>query len=235
MPLPEVPSPSPPPDLPKLEFFNGTGGFDLDGREYVTILHGAQSTPAPWINVIANPTFGFQVSAEGSGHVWSENSRENQITPWSNDPVTDPSGEAIYLRDMESGQIWTPTALRRTATPRGTTHHGRRAARCGCNVGPAGPSTDGVTASPRDLDAKLHCARPPRPNARRLGGWWGTSRSGRQAAGVPVARGQRARWALIPVAPPDMTTTSPGLSFRFDESPKTNGAKRPSEVNTLPS
>jgi cyclic beta-1,2-glucan synthetase len=100
-----------PPALPQLEFFNGTGGFDLDGREYVTILQAGRTTPAPWINVIANPTFGFQVSAEGSGHVWSENSRENQITPWSNDPVRDPSGEAIYLHDLESGQVWTPTAL----------------------------------------------------------------------------------------------------------------------------
>jgi cyclic beta-1,2-glucan synthetase len=102
---------SPPPALPKLEFFNGTGGFDLDGREYVTILQAGRNTPAPWINVIANPSFGFQVSAEGSGHVWSDNSRENQITPWSNDPVTDPSGEAIYLQDLETGQLWTPTAL----------------------------------------------------------------------------------------------------------------------------
>lgn len=102
---------SPAPDLPKLEFFNGTGGFDRDGREYVTILQERQTTPAPWINVISNPTFGFQVSAEGSGHVWSENSRENQLTPWSNDPVTDPSGEAIYLHDLETGQVWTPTAL----------------------------------------------------------------------------------------------------------------------------
>jgi cyclic beta-1,2-glucan synthetase len=97
--------------LPALEFFNGTGGFDLDGREYVTILQNGRSTPAPWINVIANPTFGFQVSAEGSGHVWAENSRENQITPWSNDPVTDPTGEAIYLQDLDTGLIWTPTAL----------------------------------------------------------------------------------------------------------------------------
>jgi cyclic beta-1,2-glucan synthetase len=102
---------SAPPAMPPLEFFNGTGGFDLDGREYVTILQGGRTTPAPWINVIANPSFGFQVSAEGSGHIWSENSRENQITPWSNDPVSDPSGEAIYLHDLETGHLWTPTAL----------------------------------------------------------------------------------------------------------------------------
>ncbi|MDZ4394618.1 GH36-type glycosyl hydrolase domain-containing protein [Cypionkella sp.] len=96
---------------PKLEFFNGTGGFDLDGQEYVTVLQDGQTSPAPWINVIANPSFGFQVSAEGSGFTWAENSRENQLTPWSNDPVSDPAGEAIYLQDLETGQTWTPTAL----------------------------------------------------------------------------------------------------------------------------
>ena len=95
----------------ELEFFNGTGGFDLDGREYVTILRDGQTTPAPWINIIANPDFGCQVSAEGSGFVWAENSRENQLTPWSNDPVTDPAGDALYLQDLDTGQTWTPTAL----------------------------------------------------------------------------------------------------------------------------
>lgn len=98
-------------DTSELEFFNGIGGFADHGREYVTVLRSGQSTPAPWINVIANPGFGFQVSALGSGHVWSENSRENQLTPWSNDPVTDPSGEAIFLHDLDGGQTWTPTAL----------------------------------------------------------------------------------------------------------------------------
>ncbi len=110
--LPPLPAPpAPVPDLPKLEFFNGTGGFAENGREYVTILRDGKTTPAPWINVIANPGFGFQVSAEGCGHVWSENSKENQITPWSNDPVTDPAGEAIYLHDLDTGHVWTPTAL----------------------------------------------------------------------------------------------------------------------------
>ncbi len=99
------------PALPEIEFFNGTGGFTDQGREYVTVLRDGKTTPAPWINVIANPSFGFQVSAEGSGHIWSENSREYQITPWSNDPVTDPAGEAIYLQDLDTDQVWTPTAL----------------------------------------------------------------------------------------------------------------------------
>ncbi|MFC3179869.1 GH36-type glycosyl hydrolase domain-containing protein [Cypionkella sinensis] len=102
--VPDVP-------LPALEFFNGTGGFDADGREYVTVLRDGATTPAPWINVVANPSFGFITSAEGSGPVWAENSRENQLTAWSNDPVTDASGEAVYLRDLDTGTLWTPTAL----------------------------------------------------------------------------------------------------------------------------
>jgi cyclic beta-1,2-glucan synthetase len=95
----------------QLEFFNGLGGFAEDGREYVTILGTGQMTPAPWINVIANAAFGFQVSVEGSGYTWSVNSRENQLTPWSNDPVTDRPGEAIFLRDEDTGELWGPTAL----------------------------------------------------------------------------------------------------------------------------
>jgi cyclic beta-1,2-glucan synthetase len=94
---------------PELEFFNGLGGFGDGGREYVTILGPGQSTPAPWLNVIANESFGFQVSESGSGYTWSGNSRENQLTPWSNDPVTDPVSEAIYVRDDESGELWGPT------------------------------------------------------------------------------------------------------------------------------
>ncbi|WP_145561805.1 GH36-type glycosyl hydrolase domain-containing protein [Yersinia aldovae] len=93
-----------------LEFFNGLGGFGLHGREYVTYLNDGENTPAPWINVISNQTFGFQVSAEGCGYSWAENSRENQITPWFNDPVIDPCGEYLYLRDEESGQLWGATA-----------------------------------------------------------------------------------------------------------------------------
>ncbi len=93
------------------EFFNGLGGFAKDGREYVTTLGEGQWTPAPWINVIANSSFGFQVSVEGAGYTWSVNSRENQITQWSNDPVGDRPGEVIYVRDEDSDELWGPTAL----------------------------------------------------------------------------------------------------------------------------
>ena len=95
----------------ELEFFNGLGGFSDDGREYSTILGEGQWTPAPWINVIANSSFGFQTSVEGGGFTWSINSQQNQLTPWSNDPVTDRPGEVIYIRDEDDGALWTPTAL----------------------------------------------------------------------------------------------------------------------------
>ena len=95
---------------PGAELFNGLGGFAEEGREYLVILGPGQSTPTPWINVIANPDFGFQVSAEGGGYAWSLNSQQRQLTPWSNDPVSDRPGQAIYLRDVDRGDIWTPTA-----------------------------------------------------------------------------------------------------------------------------
>ncbi len=95
--------------IPELEFFNGWGGFAEDGREYVTILRPGVTTPAPWTNVIANASFGFQVTAEGGGYSWWRNSRENQLTPWSNDPVGDRSGDVLYVRDDEDGTYWSPT------------------------------------------------------------------------------------------------------------------------------
>lgn len=91
--------------------FNGFGGFSPDGREYVITVAEGLRTPEPWINVIANPSFGFIVSHSGAGFTWSLNSRENQLTPWSNDHVSDTPGEAIYLRDDVTGEIWSPTAL----------------------------------------------------------------------------------------------------------------------------
>src|SRR5690606_27152549 len=102
----EAPAPPPAALIDSLEFYNGWGGFDKNGREYVTVLSSGRRTPAPWINVIANPGFGFQVSTEGSGYTWADNSRENQLTGWSNDPVQDPASEAIYLRDEVTGDIW---------------------------------------------------------------------------------------------------------------------------------
>ena len=111
---------------PELEFFNGLGGFAAGGKEYVTILGPGQSTPAPWINVIANPSFGFQTATEGSGYTWSADSRENQLTPWSNDPVSDPPGEVFYVRDDKTGEVWSPTAIPiREASATYVARHGR--------------------------------------------------------------------------------------------------------------
>jgi len=98
------------PDGP-LEFANGSGGFNQAGRSYRIHLDDARCTPLPWVNVIANPAFGFLVSAEGGGYAWSLNSQQNPITPWPNDPVSDSPHEALYLRDEDSGALWSATAL----------------------------------------------------------------------------------------------------------------------------
>ncbi|HET7233062.1 MAG TPA: glucoamylase family protein [Longimicrobium sp.] len=92
-----------------LAFAHELGGFTPDGREYVIHLAPGRNTPAPWINVVANPRFGFIVSETGAGYTWSMNSGEHRLTPWSNDPVLDPPGEALYLRDEETAEVWSPT------------------------------------------------------------------------------------------------------------------------------
>ena len=96
------------------EFFNGFGGFVKDGSEYEILLEGKNKPPAPWINVIANKNFGFHISESGAGFTWASNSRENKITPWSNDPVSDKASEAIYIKDEISGRVITPTSLGKT-------------------------------------------------------------------------------------------------------------------------
>ncbi|MEO6983804.1 MAG: glycosyl hydrolase family 65 protein [Paralcaligenes sp.] len=108
-----TPKSSPVVALPERElaFANGLGGFSADGCEYViTTTHDAM-TPAPWVNVLANPFFGSLITESGSAHTWSENSHEFRLTPWSNDPVGDPNTEAYYVRDEESGHFWSPTPL----------------------------------------------------------------------------------------------------------------------------
>ena len=109
---------------PDLAYFNGIGGFSHDGREYVTILDAGQTTPAPWVNVIANSQFGTVVSEGGSAYTWAENSHEYRLTPWHNDPVSDIGGEAIYLRDEETGQYWSPAPLPVRGKNRYTIRHG---------------------------------------------------------------------------------------------------------------
>jgi len=92
-------------------FFNGLGGFTPDGREYIVTTAPLQVTPAPWVNVLANPHFGTVLSESGSAYTWAENAHEFRLTPWQNDPVTDASGEAFYIRDEERGHFWSPMPL----------------------------------------------------------------------------------------------------------------------------
>ncbi len=95
----------------ELIFPNGFGGFTPDGREYVITLQPGQMTPAPWVNVLANPYFGTVISESGAAYTWVENSHEFRLTPWSNDAVQDTTGEAFYIRDEQTGQFWSPTPL----------------------------------------------------------------------------------------------------------------------------
>jgi cellobiose phosphorylase len=88
--------------------FNGLGGFTRDGREYVITMAQDEMTPAPWVNVIANPEFGTVISESGSAYTWGANAHEFRLTPWHNDPVTDACGEAFFLRDEETGRFWSP-------------------------------------------------------------------------------------------------------------------------------
>jgi len=96
---------------PDLIFDNGLGGFTPDGREYVIITKPGKKTPLPWVNILANPHFGSIISESGSASTWSENAHEYRLTPWNNDPVSDISGEAFYIRDEDTGQVWSPMPL----------------------------------------------------------------------------------------------------------------------------
>jgi len=114
--VPAIPKTDEEPTLPvprrsDLLFDNGLGGFTADGKEYITYLEPGRWTPLPWINVIANSEFGFLVSESGTTCTWAQNSGENRLTPWRNDPIADSPGEALYLRDEETGSVWSPTPL----------------------------------------------------------------------------------------------------------------------------
>jgi cyclic beta-1,2-glucan synthetase len=114
------------PDGSDLAFWNGYGGFADNGREYVTRLAGSRVTPHPWINVIANKQFGFHTSAEGASFTWSRNSRDFQLTPWSNDPVRNRPGEGVYIYDHASGRVFSPfAAVARDGSATYETRHGQ--------------------------------------------------------------------------------------------------------------
>ncbi len=112
------------PDRNGLLYWNGFGGFRRDGKEYVIILEPGTSTPAPWSNVIANKHIGTVISESGGAYTWLENSHEFRITPWLNDPVEDKSGEAVYIRDEETGRFWSPVPFPARGTNTYVCRHG---------------------------------------------------------------------------------------------------------------
>lgn len=107
-----------------LLFQNGVGGFAPDGKEYVITTRRDHATPLPWINVLANPTFGTIISETGSSYTWSENAHGFRLTPWNNDPVSDSCGEAYYIRDEESGSFWSPMPYPRRSKSSYRARHG---------------------------------------------------------------------------------------------------------------
>jgi cyclic beta-1,2-glucan synthetase len=114
-------------EIPPLDHANDLGGFTTDGREYAIVLNGREDTPLPWVNVIANQDFGTVIGATGAAWTWAGNSRENRVTPFGNDPVSEFSGEALYLRDEDDGETWgaTPGPLPRSpAGSRWVIRHG---------------------------------------------------------------------------------------------------------------
>ena len=113
------------PARPQLSFDNGIGGFDESGGEYVIVLAPGSVTPAPWSNVLSNEEFGCVVTEAGSSFTWFANSQRHRLTPWSNDPVVDPSGELLYLRDEEDGSIWSPTPRPLGASEHFVVRHGQ--------------------------------------------------------------------------------------------------------------
>ena len=109
----------------ELKYFNGLGGFSPCGKEYVIQLCKDEYTPMPWSNIVSNPFFGFLVTESGSSCTWYGNSRENKLTPWSNDPLIDPSGEVVFIRDEDTGEVWTITPAPVRENSLYTIRHGR--------------------------------------------------------------------------------------------------------------
>ena len=152
-------------DTAALLFFNGFGGFTPDGAEYVTIVRPQERTPAPYAHVVGNEQFGFVATDSGPGCTWSGNSRLNRLTPWSNDPVTDPAGEALFLRDEETGQFW-------SATPHPAPGQGSYGVRYGAGYARYGHTSAGVASDlllfvPREDPVKVWRARLSNRSSRR--------------------------------------------------------------------
>lgn len=139
--------------VPSRTLANGVGGFTAGGRDYTMVFDGDTETPMPWTNVIANPRFGTMITASGSSHTWSGNSRENRLTPFENDPVADPTAEALFIRDDETGEFWSPTpgpVLRSASSPRRLVVHAPGVTGFSCAI-------DGIS---HDLTVFVHADDP---------------------------------------------------------------------------
>jgi cyclic beta-1,2-glucan synthetase len=184
------------------EFANGIGAFTQSGRAYRIDLGDGRSTPAPWINVIANPTFGFLVSADGGGYAWSLNSQQNPLTPWPNDPVSDTPHDVLYLRDEETGVLWSATALPiRVANAAYSATHGKGWSRF--NNDAHGIELELTQCVPTDASVKLSrlrlCNRSSRTRALSITGYveWALGANGTTPAPYVVTSRDETTGALF--------------------------------------
>ena len=139
-------------------FENGFGALDPAG-DYEIRVSGDHVPPAPWANVIANPRGGFLVSERGAGFTWAESSYFFRLTPWHNDPVSDPVSEVLYLRDEDTGEVWsaTPAPIRNETSYTVVTG---RAARRSSTSTPASPPPSSL-AWPSTKPSSCRCFASP--------------------------------------------------------------------------
>ena len=193
------PASGPEASTPPLEFFNGIGGFAADGREYVIESGDGRSLPpVPWTNVVAHETFGFACTEAGTGYTWSINSHDNRLTPWHNDPVSDPQGEVIYIRNEDTGAFWSATPLPAGGGHRYTARHGQGYSRLRARTRRRRIDADGVRAAGpagQDLQAGAEeRRRGPRDGSR--------SRSTPTGSSERTGRAPPFTWSPAPMPPP---------------------------------
>jgi cellobiose phosphorylase len=101
------------PDISKMDFYNGVGGFSQSGQSYLMNINYSKTlcSPAPWVNIIANKDIGFVITESGSTYTWLYDSYDNRLTRRIDDSLLDRSSEIFYLRDEETGEYWCPTPL----------------------------------------------------------------------------------------------------------------------------
>ena len=94
-----------------VKYYNEYGAFSEDGKEYIIRTNNDNKVPTTWSHIMANEKFGTVVTESNGGYTWYKNSRLNRVTSWNNSSSVNIPSEAIYLKDLDNGRIWSPTAM----------------------------------------------------------------------------------------------------------------------------